>query len=348
MNHPLTASTEHERMEIASDWLLRMQAEPITEQELASWLRWYDADPANRLAFEKVQETFEAIHGQPQESKTSWARQLTVAPDAASPRHSGVGRNPFPWLSHHRALFAAAATALAFAIGIGAWQWQQSESVQTAAFKTERATHRLVSLPDGSKVRLGAKSQLFTNFTPQTRYLVLEGGEAFFEVAKDLARPFLVQAGTVTVRAVGTEFNVRRVNDQTIVAVAEGRVEIVQESPTSKSAKPVRLSAGEQATIGPILATVSLYQVETSKVGSWRDGRLEFVDEPLGAVIGTINRYSASDVVITDSALGDLRFTGTVSRERIDEWLVALPEVFPVTVRREGNETVLISRSSAP
>ncbi len=61
-------------------------------------------------------------------------------------------------------------------------------------------------------------------------------------------------------------------------------------------------------------------------------------------MIGTINRYSPREVVITDRALNDLRFTGTVTRERIDEWLAALPDVFPVDVRRAGNETVLISR----
>jgi transmembrane sensor len=339
----------NDRLEIASDWLLRMQAEPLTEQELAEWLQWYDADPANRAAFEKLRLTFDAISGQPSEAKAAWARQLTTRGQqkAAS---SWVPA----WISHHRGWVAAVATAVAFALGIGFWDFQTLEPIQTAAFKTERAKHRLVQLPDGSRVQLGAKSQLFTNFTPQARYLVLEGGEAFFEVAKDPRRPFLVQAGSVTVRAVGTEFNVRRVGDQTVVAVTEGVVEVVQEKPalvtarrSSESAPPIRLAAGEQVTLGALSSEVAVKHVAANVVVGWQQGRLEFVDEPLGLVVGTINRYSPREIVITDKEANDLRFTGTVTEGRVDEWLNALPDIFPVSVQRAGRETVLISQRPA-
>ncbi len=368
------AMGDTERLEIASDWLLRIQANPLEPEELSEWLQWYGADPANRAAFEKMQEAFESIHAMSTEKRVDWAELLRAQGKQRSEdghrdlreRIDAPGLTGWfdrlrlsTWIGKHRGLVGAGAMALVFALGISAWRLQEaSEPVSTAAFKTERAVHRLVSLPDGSNVRLGAKSQLFTNFTPQTRYLVLEGGEAFFEVAKDAQRPFIVQAGSVSVRAVGTEFNVRRVNDQTVVAVAEGIVEVVQETGVSPAevgdvalagaSRPLRVAAGEQITIGPVLASVSVHHVEMNAVGSWRDGRLEFVDESLGAVIGTINRYSPREVVITDRGLNDLRFTGTVSRDRIDEWLAALPDVFPVDVKRAGNEAVLISRPSSP
>ena len=340
---------ETDRLEIASDWLLRIQDGSLDSEELAQWLQWYDADSANRTAFENVQATFESIHALPQNERSAWASRLNAL------RQPEKSRLPIllPWFSPR--VWATAFT-LTFALiaGLVVWQLGRHGSVETSAFKTERAIHRDISLPDGSRVRLGAKSQLFVNFTSQTRYVVLEGGEAFFNVAKDKERPFLVQAGEVTVRAVGTEFNVRRVMDKTIVAVTEGVVEVRQSlrpddrrprQATSRSAsKAIRVVAGEEVSVDPAAAVVSVKQVDSETVIGWQEGRLEFVDEPLGMVIDTINRYSHREIVITDKAITELRFSGTVSREHIDEWVFALVEIFPVDVRRVGNETVLISQ----
>jgi transmembrane sensor len=349
--HPRHAASESDRLEVASDWLLRIQAGSLDSEELAQWLRWYDADPANRTAFEKVQATFESIHALPRSERSAWARRLDAL---EKPRRSW--RSFFsPWFS--RAVWATAfALIIAVTAGLVVWQLGGDERVETSAFKTERAAHRDISLPDGSRIRLGAKSRLFVNFTSQTRYLVLEG-EAFFDVAKDKERPFLVQAGEVTIRAVGTEFNVRRVMDKTIVAVTEGVVEVRQslrpddrrppQATSRGAAKPIRVAAGEQVSVDPAAAVVSMKHIDSEAVLGWQEGRLEFVDEPLSMVVGTINRYSHREIVITDKAISELHFSGTVSREHIDEWLSALPEIFPVDVRRVGNETVLISQRPA-
>ena len=359
-----------DRLEIASDWLLRIQAGALDSEELAQWLQWYDAESANRAAFEKVQATFESIHALPRSERSAWAARLDELqqPERECSDDRAVHRFPeeiksvwqqpvpLPWFSS-RAWAAGFTLSLGVLVGFVLWQLGGGGPVETSAFKTERATHRDISLPDGSRIRLGARSQLSVNFTPQTRYLVLEGGEAFFDVAKDRERPFLVQAGEVTVRAVGTEFNVRRVVDQTIVAVTEGAVDVVQslrpenrelrQAMAGDAAEAIRLVAGEQVSIGPLEAAIAVKQVEPKAVNAWQEGRLEFADEPLGIVIDTINRYSDREVVITDKAVDGLRFTGTVSREHIDEWLFALSEIFPVDVRRVGNETVLISRRAS-
>lgn len=336
------------RLEIASDWLLRIQAGSLDSEELAEWLQWYDGDSANRAAFETVQGTFEVIHALPRSERSAWASRLDDAPPSRSFFRRLLA--PLPRIS--RPLWATAfALTLAFIAGVVIWQLGGGGSVETSAFKTERATHRDISLPDGSRVHLGAKSQLFVNFTSQARYLVLEGGEAFFEVTKDPQRPFVVQAGQVTIRAVGTEFNVRRAMDQTIVAVTEGAVDVLpspRRATTSHASKAIRVVAGEQVSVGPVAAAVSVKQIDSKAVSAWQQGRLEFANEPLGMVIDTINRYSHREVVITDKAVNELRFTGTVSREHIDEWLFALSEIFPVDVRRVGNETVLISQRPIP
>ena len=350
-------ASDSDRLEIASDWLLRIQAGSLDSEELVQWLQWYDADSANRSAFERVQATFESIHALPQSERSAWASRLSALEE---PERQPFRPRSRSWLPVLPAWFSRPVWATAFALtialiaGVAVWQLGGRRSVETSAFKTERAIHRDISLPDGSRVRLGAKSQLFVNFTSQTRYVVLEGGEAFFNVAKDKERPFLVQAGEVTVRAVGTEFNVRRVMDKTIVTVTEGVVEVRQSvrpddrrprQATSPGApKAIRIVAGEQVSIDPVAADVSVKEVDSEAVIAWQEGRLEFVDEPLGMVIETINRYSHREIVITDKAINEFHFSGTVSRDHIDEWLFALSEIFPVDVRRVGNETVLISQ----
>src|SRR5687768_8346318 len=70
------SASDCDRLEIASDWLLRIQAGALESEELAQWLQWYDAESANRAAFEKVQATFESIHALPRSERSAWASRL--------------------------------------------------------------------------------------------------------------------------------------------------------------------------------------------------------------------------------------------------------------------------------
>src|SRR5262249_17475814 len=159
-----------------------------------------------------------------------------------------------------------------------------------------------------------ANTALSTNFTREERYLVLENGEAFFEVAKDRARPFIVQAGAVRVKAVGTEFNVRRSLGMTFVSVREGVVEVAQEGATP--AVPVgevptgsipvrsrdvvtRLRAGQEG-VAASAQEVAVLSVPRDNIASWQEGRLEFVDEPMQSVLATVNRYSQQEIILSD------------------------------------------------
>jgi transmembrane sensor len=216
-----------------------------------------------------------------------------------------------------------------------------------------------VRLPDNSVVKLGALSSLSINFTSAARYLVLEGGEALFTVEHDAARPFVVQAGSVRIKAVGTQFNVRRAEESTFVAVKEGVVEVTQErmppNTISASADParrpsteiIRVVAGEQALAEHSELPLKLTAIAPQTVATWQEGRLEFVDESLRTVIATVNRYSRREIVLTDSAaLGDLRFTGIVMESRIDDWVDAIQEVFPLRASGAGKGAILLSPTS--
>jgi transmembrane sensor len=179
-------------------------------------------------------------------------------------------------------------------------------------------------------------------FTAEARYVVLEGGEAYFEVAHDVSRPFIVQVGAVTVRAVGTAFNIRRAQERIVIAVTEGAVAVGQMRPLGATSS-VRVAAGEQANVNSAKASVAIVNADAWAIGAWRMGRLEFVNEPLSSVIATVNRYSSREIVVTDREVSAATYTGTVNEDRIDEWLLALPDVLPVRDSRVGGETILIS-----
>jgi transmembrane sensor len=369
-----------DRFDIAGDWLLRLQAEEVAQDEFSAWLEWYEADPLNRAAFEEAQSVFEAARDLPSDERSQWAKQLLALP-RQEPKTVPISTqwlagllSPFTLSTRQRRYAFPVAAAFAVALVVGVFEWQSlrvpSVPIQlTATFQTPLATHRIETLPDGSEVRLGARSSISVNFSGETRYLVLEGGEASFKVAKDPSRPFIVHAGQVSVRAVGTEFNVRRAADSTEVAVSEGVVDVVQELPNARSSnnrsanrifddhsapqREVRLKAGEEVLIdertAPSTRPVALAAkpVDRAAISAWRDGRLEFVNEPLRLVVATVNRYSPREIVVTDQSLSELSITGSVSEAHTEEWLRALPEIIPVRITEVGKETVLVSPLAA-
>ena len=350
---------ETERLHNAGDWLLRLQSDQLEQQDLAEWVEWYGAHADNRVAFEQMQSDYEMLRMMPREHKQQLAAQ--VLSSAARPnfwnRLTGWFAVNASWPGGRERIFAACIGAcIAFTVSFGIWYVSPANKpsvVQTAVYRTERGKHEVVNLVDGSQVRVGAKSSIFVTFTDEGRYLVLEGGEAFFKVAHDSTRPFIVQAGSISIRAVGTEFSVRRAAERVMVTVNEGVVDVVpqfnaqrpSQSSTSvtKSKDKVRIMAGERVTLSSTDADLSVMDTEPGAALAWQNGRLEFVDEPLRAVVATINRYSDRELILTDVKLGEMSFTGTVYEGRVDEWLQALQQVFPVRVVSEGDDAILLA-----
>lgn len=325
------------RLETAGDWLLRLEAEQLDPRELTEWVEWYGRDAGNRAAFDELQTDYETLRMMPCEQRARLAERLT---SVSRPTRRPAARS---------ALLAACLGAfVASGILLGLWVASPANrpvAMESAVYRTDRGKHELVSLPDGSQVRIGARSSVAVNYTDEGRYLVLEGGEAFFEVAHDANRPFIVQAGSVSVRAVGTGFNVRRAAERVMITVSQGTVDVVPQYRTRQSdlERKVRVSAGERITFSSVDPNPAVVSSDPESALAWQQGRLEFVDEPLRIVVATINRYSRRELILTDPRLGEMTFTGTVHEGRVDEWLEALKAVFPIEIVNAGAETVLLS-----
>jgi transmembrane sensor len=190
-------------------------------------------------------------------------------------------------------------------------------------------------------VELGADSRITTRYTARQRSISVDFGEAYFLVAKDPARPFLVDAGDMKVTAVGTAFNVRRNNDRVVIAVSEGRVQLDNNNESPDAAAPSNgatpLEAGQQAIYSHESRTMTIAEIKAADVASWRSGVLKYMHEPLGSVAQDLSRYHNKRIVISDARLSAMPFTGTVFSTRIDDALSALESVFPLVVKERSD-----------
>jgi transmembrane sensor len=201
-----------------------------------------------------------------------------------------------------------------------------------------------VTLEDGSRVTLNTDSVLRPSFDVHERRVVLERGQALFEVAKDTVHPFVVETAQRRFVAVGTAFDVRIDGDRVQVTMLEGTVRVERGGP----GETATITAGEQLTV--LDERQDRIQVaEPDRVTSWRHGQVVFEDARLADAVAEINRYSPVQIELADGALGDLRISGAFATGRPTVFVEAMTTYFPVDATNVDDDTVLLSpRKAAP
>lgn len=179
----------------------------------------------------------------------------------------------------------------------------------TTGYETKVGEIRRLPLADGSVMTMNSGSQISVSLDRDLRQVNLVQGEAWFEVAKDARRPFVVAIGDVQVRAVGTAFSVRRRGTVVEVLVTEGVVET-----TAQHDKKLRLvlKAGDRALLGPS-ALVDYETGQSSGVDrslAWRSGMIDLDGTPLSSAAEEFNRYNQRQIIIADPAIAAEQFDG--------------------------------------
>ncbi|MDQ8027449.1 MAG: FecR domain-containing protein [Brevundimonas sp.] len=274
----------------AAEWHMRLGERRVSTETLEAFFAWR-AVPENDDAYRRVE--------------TVWAASGALAGDAAiaaavaeamDRRRSGRTRFGSP-----RTVFgAAAAVTAAVVLGLAGWGWWSGRGVVSTAVGEQR----VVQLADGSEVRLDTGSAIRVRFSEGQRRIELERGQALFEVAHDASRPFVVSAGETEVTAVGTVFDVRRVDGGARVTLVSGVVDVVRE-PT---AAPARMRAGQQ--VEATRSGVRTRAVDVTTATSWAEGRIVFEDEPLASAVAEVNRYLTAPIVLEAGALADTPVNG--------------------------------------
>jgi transmembrane sensor len=240
--------------------------------------------------------------------------------------------------SSRRRLLAATGAALAASVaGVIGWPLMVGERVATAPGEIRR-----LPLADGSVATINSDSRLRVILASESRRVSLDHGQAWFQVAKDRTRPFVVDAGIAQARAVGTAFSVRRGDDGVQIAVTEGTVAVWA---SDASGAMTILQAGQYAdfrrgTAAPMVGTAPA-QIERAL--AWRNGEIALENETLANAVAQFNRYNRQQLVIVDPGLGKERLVGLFKIDRPGDFAATLPHSLDVEVEIRGAE-IRISR----
>lgn len=323
--------------EAAAYWLVLLKSPDVPAAVLKRWHKWI-AVPANRKAFDDAQQLWELMDEVP---APVWPS------DAESKADTYDGSIPVEDFKHHQQVvrarrlqyrsawlgLAAVVGTVAIGLGIVALVLEPVEH-RVTQFETEPAQHEKIVLPDGSQIQMGALTSVTTNLSRDVRFIVMDRGEALFSVAHDPKRPFRVLAGGGVITAVGTAFNVRRLQGIVVVTVTEGTVEVAPaNSMTARDGgdfpRGRKVTRGEALSYDAEGRLGDVRKADLDIAMAWRNGRLQYRSEPLNRVVQDINRYSRKSVAIADAAAGAILYSGTVFERDIDDWLAALDTLFP-------------------
>lgn len=223
-----------------------------------------------------------------------------------------------------------------------AWQlWREQVAQWQTAFSTRIGNIGRLPLPDGSELTLNADSAVEVRILATRREVKLLRGGAFFDVAHDAARPFVVLAGEARVSVLGTRFAVEMETRGVAVDVESGRVSVQG----TRRADPVLLGPGDRATVdanGVAQRSAARSDSSSIQVAPWRSGWLDFNRTPLGEAVAQLNRYRPQAPIRIDPALAGLPVLARVNIARSHQWLQGLPAVLPVRVNTAADGSVVI------
>ena len=341
----------------AAEWLALQQARALSTAEEAGFARWCAADPRHAAMFAEVEAAYRVF-----DHLAFYPRPpgRPVDPDLLARRRPGYLRP------------ALAGMAVAAAVAVLVWINIPSAPTPAPPPRGTAADSRFLRLPDGSRVELNTGGEVAVHFTAHERRIRLVRGEAHFEVAKNPLRPFIVEADSVSVRAVGTAFDVRLGATAVDVLVTEGKVGVLvadEPWPRSSAGEPppagsvpaalgpgLILVAGQRTAVptsppsrgAPELVIENLTQHQIDRALAWQASRLVFDAMPLAEVVERFNRFAterdgpaALRLKVRGAGLEALRVSGRIRYDSVENFVQVLEEDFGVRADRHGSEIIL-------
>jgi transmembrane sensor len=329
---------EDRRLAEAAAWRARLAEQKLdSDPALEHWLA---SDPLNAAAYERAEAIWDEMG------------ELSSTPEFMDLRRGALdiaarqGRRNRGAYRLARPIAAALATLAIIGAGGGAW-WMVS---RPQTYETTLGERRVVPLSDGSQVWLDSDSKVAIRYTSDARKLELLRGQARFDVAHNVARPFSVKARDETVVATGTSFNIDLTGSDTLVTLIEGHVAILDGAGRRSTPVQARQQAGPPHTVDlvagqeldvmaaapPIIKTVDL-----ERATAWEDGRLVFEDEPLSMAALRVSRSSARRVSV-DPAVANLKISGVFNAGDVDGFAQTMSLYLPVRSKAGADGGVVL------
>jgi len=330
----------------AAVWVARLHGPSRTSQMEQEFRAWQASSPAHREAFERCTDVWQDI---PRIGLAAAYEGLAFDRAASARSSRGLREAARRWIT---------ASAVAGAVAVAAvlvLHWRDEH-----AYRTNVGEQRLVVLEDGSRMLLNTDTRLRVDFSSAQRTVLVRRGEAFFEVAKDPRRPFVVRIAGSEVVAVGTAFSVRyapvpRAVDELAVTLVEGQVKVRPASGKAGDAlapvQPVLMKAGDRLlldrqsshAVSKVVARLDRPNVE--RVLAWKRDEAVFDDTSLADAVAEMNRYNRTPIVLLDGlASTDLRVSGLYRTSDSAGFANAVAALHGLTVREQAGRLELRKR----
>jgi len=307
-----SARDQRRRHEQAIDFLLRIQdadQQETAQRELEAWVA---SDAANARAYEEAR----TLLGDARSAILADPKLSALKPK----RRTSTGRK---------------ATALALTIGTATAAFLAFDGPMRLHADDMSGTGEMptITLADGSTMQLNANSAVSYEFSGTARIVHLLRGEAYFEVARDPQRAFVVEANGAHTTALGTAFNVRLTEAAADIVVTEHAVEVTSAGP---SASAVRVEAGQEVACCTDGKVGTVRPVDTAAALAWRRGQLVVDNARLEDVVTEIRRHYSGRIVITSDDIAQRRVSGTFTVSDPDAALELLSQSLGLTITRLG------------
>lgn len=305
----------------AAGWYAKLNNTTISTETLRAFREWRNSDRRCAEAYQEID--------------AFWRRAAKIEHDPEIQRAIGEalarekkGLSRLPRIGPR----GVAGAVLALALGLGAIAaWPV---VVGRAYQTEIGEQRFVRLADGSRVRLDTDSRIRVKLNAGQRAIELVSGRAFFDVAHDQSRPFIVTSGPDSVRALGTRFSVERAAGGAEVTLVEGKVLV--ESDRANTPRTWTLSPGQHVkTAG---GAPGVQDIDPLAATSWTRGQLTFSRRTLAEAAAEVNRYSRRKVVLDDPALASRQISGVFDAGDTDAFVAAVSELYGVEADQQGDD----------
>jgi transmembrane sensor len=346
MNRPRPDPRSREEIATAAaQWVLRRDR-GLTAAEQDEFSQWLAADPRHGEALAEHRWGWDEL-----DRLTGLQTSLGAMPDPdlfAPTAKARVRR--WWWLAGASSLMVAALVAVMIFSGGRSRERSEAKPVEiTAEVAALASPCERRTLEDGSVVDLNRGAAVEVAFTATERRVILMRGEANFTVAKDAARPFVVTAGGVAMRAVGTVFNVRLDGAGVEVVVAEGRVRVDPPGGAAQTDAQV-LSVGQSAMVplAKVVATPHVVMLTDAQLAArlaWQPRLLDFTNAPLSEIVADFNRRNPVQLVVGESALGALRLSAAFRSDNVEGFVRLMESDFGMRAEWRSEREIVLRRA---
>ena len=301
-------------------WVLKLRSETCLSEDRQNFEDWLSQNTVHKELYARLDANWQALD-------RFKGLDFSVRSDAL--RYRPPVRNPVKqWAG------LAMAASLLFALGLTAFAPNGWYGIDMR-YTTARGSHKTVNLADGSQLELNSDTEVKIHLSHWRRSVELVRGEAFFNVAHESGRLFVVTAANGRIVDIGTKFEVYLQAEQVLVAVQEGSVRV-------DAGESRELTANQTLAYNHNGDFVTLAADNVENLTAWRRGQLIFDNRRLDEVLAELSRYHNTQVRLASPGLGKLKVSGSFRIDRLASALDTIASTLPVIIQHPSADVVVL------